>query len=233
MDLTLKDEVEKIVSDIFSRKKDSDKKDMLVKALKEAKIELEKAADELINKDSEIEDLNIKLEESVSSFDALNVTLKELEESVKIKEEELAKVSSELEEEKAKTKEHEEALEKKDVEISSIKDEFEKVSSELEEIKKNAVVEKRMSDLEAAGLLRSDDDGIVCQREKVSNFSDEEYETYKKELEEIKSSIIASLKKNEKGSNAGFGVNLEGDDEPTVKDIGEAIKKLFYEKKDE
>lgn len=234
IDLTVKSELEKLVSDILSKKEDSDKRELLVKTLKDAKAELDKACATLTEKDSEIEDLTSKLDESVTSFDNLTVSSKETEEILKNKEAELATVSEELEAEKAKVTEHEDKIEKKDIEISSVKEKFEEVSSELEKIKKSAVVEERMSDLEKAGLLRSDEEGVATQREKVANFSDEEYETYKKELEGIKASIVESLKGagSVSGSAGSPGINLEGDDEPTVKDIGEALRDLFYGEKD-
>lgn len=236
IDLTTKTELEKLVKDIFSKKEDSDKKEMLVEALEDAKSKLIETSNVIAERDSEIAEMVTKIEELSVSVDTLTASVTEKEETLKVKEEELTNVSGELETEKAKTAEHESAMEKKDVEITSMKEEFEKVSSELDTTKKDAVVEKRMSALEEAGLLRSDEEGVTAQREKVSAFSDEEYEAYKTELEEIKASIVASLKdKNidpkdkDKGNTT---LNLEGDNEPTIKDIGEALSDLFYGNKE-
>ncbi|MBE9593489.1 MAG: hypothetical protein IMF19_08405, partial [Proteobacteria bacterium] len=228
-----KTELEKLVKDIFSKKEDSDKKEMLVEALENAKSKLVEASNLIAEKDSEIAEMTTKIEELNVSVDTLTASATEKEETLKAKEEELTGVSKELETEKAKIAEHESAMEKKDVEVTSMKEEFDKVSSELDTIKTDAVVEKRMSALEEAGLLRSDEEGVTAQREKVSAFSDEEYETYKTELEEIKASIVASLKDKkidpkdkDKGNTT---LNLEGDDdEPTIKEIGEALSDLFY-----
>jgi len=83
-------------------------------------------------------------------------------------------------------------------------------------------------------LVRSDEEGIKTQEEKVSNFSDEEYASYKEELEAIKISIANALKEkaNTNGDNGNHLINLEGDNEVTVKDIGEALADLFNSKKE-
>jgi len=236
IDLTTKTELEKLVKNIFSKKEDSDKKEMLVEALENAKSKLVETSNLIAERDSEIAEMATKIEELDASVETLTASATETDETLKAKKEELTKVSEELETEKAKTAEHESAMEKKDVEVTSMKEEFKKVSSELDTIKKDAIVEKRMSALEEAGLLRSDEEGVTAQKEKVSAFSDEEYEIYKKELEEIKASIVASLKdktidpKNKDKGNTTL--NLEGDNEPTIKDIGEALGELFYGKKE-
>jgi len=237
IDLTTKTELEKLVKDIFSKKEDSDKKEMLVAALEDAKSKLIETSNAITERDSEIAEMATKIEELNASVDTLTASVTEKEETLKAKVEELTNVSEELETEKAKTAEHESAMEKKDVEVTSMKGEFDKLSSELDTIKKDAVVEKRMSALEEAGLLRSDEEGVVAQREKVSAFSDEEYDAYKVELEEIKASIVASLKdKSTDPKNKDKGnttLNLEGDDdEPTIKEIGEALSDLFYGEKE-
>ena len=233
IDLTTKTELEKLVKDIFSKKEDSDKKEMLVEALENAKSKLNEASSVIAERDSEVVELTLKVEELTSSVDTLTASATETEETLKGKEEELANISEELGTEKTKVAEHDSAMEKKDVEIASIKEEFEKISSELDTIKKDAVVEIRMSALEEAGLLRSDEEGIAAQKKKVAEFSDEEYKAYKKELEEIKASIVASLKVTAGNTNTTVAVNLEGDDEPTSKDVGEALSDLFYGKKKE
>ena len=237
IDLTLKNEIEKLVSDIFSKKEDSDKKDMLTDALNSAKAKLEEASAALTSKDAEVDDLTSKLEEAVSALE--NMTLKSEENTVAIekattdltsKEEELIKVVEDLETQKAKVVEYESAAEKRDVEFSSVKKEFEEVSAELAQIKKDAIVKERMSALEEAGLLRSDEAGVVTQKEKVADFSDEDYAAYKEELESVKDSITKSLKENANSNNGNANnqvINLEGDGDVTVKDIGEALKELF------
>jgi chromosome segregation ATPase len=235
IDLTLKNEIEKLVADIFSKKEDSDKKDMLTDALRSAKTKLEEASDAITSRDTEIEGLTSKLEESASTIDGMTLkaeeattVMEEVNTTLVSKEEELVKANEDLETEKAKVVEHASEVEKKDVELSTVKKEFETVSAELEQIKKDAIVKERMSALEEAGLLRSDDEGVATQKEKVAEFSDEEYAAYKEELESVKASITKALKEN---ANTGDGtnlINLEGDGETTVKDIGEALTDLFY-----
>ena len=238
IDLTLKNEIEKLVNDIFSKKEDSDKKDMLTEALRSAKTKLEDASTAIADKDIEIEGFTSKLEEGASTIEDMTLkaeeataAMEEVTTTLVGKEEELVQANEALEAEKAKVVEYESEAEEKDVELSAVKEEFETASAELEQIKKDAVVKERMSALEEAGLLRLDEAGIATQKEKVAGFSDEEYVAYKEELEAVKASITKALKENANNNTGGPNqqvINLEGDGEVTVKDIGEALKDLFY-----
>ena len=245
MDLTLKNEIEKLVSDVFSKKADADKKKTLVTALEDAKAKLEEAASSISDKDLEIEDLiskleeaNRVLEEATEKAQTEEASMGDMKALMESKDEELASVTEELETEKAKVVEKETALETSDVELSAVKEELVTVSAELAQIKLDAVVAERMASLEEAGLARSDEDGIAAQKEKVASLSDEEYTSYKAELEAIKVSIIASLKdeKNDEPTgttkSAAQIINLEGDGDVSIKDIGEALKDLFYGNKE-
>lgn len=238
IDLTLKNEIENLVNDIFSKKADSDKKDILVSALNDAKAKLEEAASAISSKDSEIEDLVAKLEEAEHSLEettekvqANESTIEEMKTSLTSKDEELAKLNKDIEASKAEVVEQKAAAEKAGVELSTVKAEFEKVSTELASIKLEAIVAKRMESLEKAGLVRSDENGVAAQREKVAGFSDEEYNNYKTELEAVKASIVTSLKNGDAKTKAHI-INLEGDGEVSVKELGEALKDLFYGEED-
>lgn len=258
MDITLKNELEELVNSIFSKKEDADKKEMLVEALNDAKAKLVEASAALTDKDAEIEELISKIEaaektmeDMTSECDSLKASEEEFIAVIKNKDEELAAKTEELEAVNATIvagesleylpantlAENEASAEKKDLEFLAIKEELEKVSAELEQIKKDAIVAERMSELEKAGLARSDEKGIAAQEAKVCDFSDEDYATYKEELEAIKESIVASFKtsaaKKEDVSADIEVINLEGDGEVTVKDIGEALSDLFYGKKEE
>jgi chromosome segregation ATPase len=246
IDLTLKNEIEKLVSDIFSKKEDTDKKEMFVAALEDAKTKLVEASASISDKDSEIEDLTSKLEEATAALEEAaekaqteEVSMDDMTALMVSKDEELATVKEELEAEKAKVAEQETAAEEADITLTTVKEEFETTSAELAQIKKDALVAERMASLEEAGLTRSDEAGVEAQREKVANLSDEDYASYKAELEAIKTSIIASLKdegntappNTPDTSNAQI-INLEGDGEVSIKDIGDALKDLFYGNKE-
>lgn len=238
IDLTLKNEIEKLVSDIFSKKEDTDKKEMLVSALEDAKTKLVEASASISDRDLEIEDLTTKLEEATTALEEAGEKVQTEEASIEdikalmvSKDEELASVTEELEAEKTKVAEKETALETSDIEFSAVKEELVTVSAELAQIRKDAIVAERMISLEEAGLARSDEAGIKAQKEKVADLSDEDYASYKEELESIKASIIESLKGDAtldpNSVNASI-INLEGDGEVSIKDVGEALRDLFY-----
>lgn len=246
IDLTLKNEIEKLVSDIFSKKEDTDKKELLVAALEDAKTKLIEASASISDKDSEIEDLTSKLEEATVALEEAvekaqteEASIEDMKALMVSKDEELATIKEELEAEKAKIVGQETAAEEADIALAAVKEEFETKSAELAQIKKDALVAERMASLEEAGLTRSDEAGVEAQREKVANLSDEDYASYKAELEAIKTSIIASLKDESNTappntpntSNAQI-INLEGDGEVSINDIGEALNELFYGKKE-
>jgi chromosome segregation ATPase len=246
IDLTLKNEIEKLVSDIFSKKEDTDKKELLVAALEDAKTKLVEASASISDKDSEIEDLTSKLEEATATLEEVaekaqteEASMEDMKALMVGKDEELVSATEELKAEKAKVVEKETALETSDIELSAVKEELVTVSAELAQIKKDALVAERMASLEEAGLTRSDEAGIEAQKEKIANLSDEDYASYKAELEAIKTSIIASLKDDgntappntTNTSNAQI-INLEGDGEVSIKDIGEALNELFYGNKE-
>ncbi|MEA3340231.1 MAG: hypothetical protein U9R15_09720 [Chloroflexota bacterium] len=242
IDLTLKNEIEKLVSDIFSKKEDTDKKEMLVAALEDAKTKLVEASASISDKNSEIEDLTSKLEEATAALEEAaekaqteEASVEDMKALIASKDEELTTVKEELEAEKAKVATQETAAEETDITLAAVKEEFETVSAELAQIKKDALVAERMVSLEEAGLTRSDEAGIKTQKEKVADLSDEDYASYKAELEAIKASIVSSLKdeNNANSTNASNAqiINLEGDGEVSIKDIGEALKDLFYGEK--
>ena len=241
IDLTLKNEIENLVNDIFSKKADSDKKEVLMSALNDAKTKLEQAAAAVSNKDSEIEDLVSKLEEAECSLEeatnkiqANESAIEKLKADLASKDEEIAKLNKNIEASKAEVDEQKKAAEKANLELSTVKSEFEKVSTELANIKLEALVAKRMESLEKAGLARSDKEGIAVQKKKIASFSDEEFNNYKAELEAVKASIIASLNKNgDAGKAKASIINLEDDDDKvSIKEIGEALSDLFYGKED-
>ena len=245
IDLTLKNEIEKLVSDIFSKKEDADKREMFVAALEDAKAKLVEASVSISDKDSEIEDLTSKLEEATAKLEEAaektqteEASMDDMKALMVSKDEELATITEELEAEKTKVVEKDTAAEEADIALVAIKEKLETTSAELVQIKKDALVAERMASLEEAGLTRSDEAGVEAQKEKVANLSDEDYASYKADLEAIKASIISSLKDegnttppNTPNSSNAQIINLEGDGEVSIKDIGEALNELFYGKK--
>ncbi len=75
-----------------------------------------------------------------------------------------------------------------------LEEELEKVSLELSTMKQEITADKRMSELESAGVVREESD---VQKTKIMDMSDEDFISYKEELVAIKAKVIASLKVKE------------------------------------
>jgi chromosome segregation ATPase len=168
MDDKLKKEILAEVDKIFAGKKEDEQRKRTEVALEESASAIEALASDLESEKVQVNDLKDKLVAS--------------EEVVKTLEEEKEVASVKLEK----------ATEEKVAEIESVTKELKEKSEELDTIKKDAVAATRMEELTSGGVVRSDK---AEQMAKVREMSDETFASYKEELVEVRSSILAELKK--------------------------------------
>lgn len=77
-------------------------------------------------------------------------------------------------------------------ELETANSNLKEVSSTLEDMKKDIATEQRMTELETAGVLRSDKE---AQKLKVRDMSNEDFASYKEELVSIRQAVIDELEK--------------------------------------
>lgn len=130
----------------------------------QTQIELEKSATTISELTSALEKKNTEYSNIEEQFIASEDRIKELETKLEAAKKELETASKELVETK----------------------------KALEDINKDRAAEKRMLELEDAGVARSDKED---QMTKVREMSDEEFASYKGELVSIREAVVAELKK--------------------------------------
>lgn len=86
----------------------------------------------------------------------------------------------------------EQKLEAAGEEKASVETKLEEATQELEAIAKESTTKARMTELESAGVVRKDSE---AQAAKVGDMSDEDFTSYKEELEAVKASIVESMEK--------------------------------------
>lgn len=173
MDEKLKKEIEHIVSSIFANKTEEKKRQKTEDALKLSAEKVENLTKENSELSKSIEDYKTTIDELESKLEAL-----EVEKSTIIE---------------AKDKEISELTEAKE----ALTSEMEEVSKELSSIRKELAADKRMCELDEAGVAREDKES---QRAKVSEMSDEEFASYKEELVAVREYVIATLESSTKDS---------------------------------
>jgi chromosome segregation ATPase len=112
-----------------------------------------------------------------------------MEEKVSAYEEQVETLKSELEAARTELETANKSLSEKELELSNIM--------------KDRAAEKRMVELEDAGVIRSDRDS---QMKKVREMSDEDFASYKEELVSIRESVLKEL---EKANETGEGTQVE------------------------
>ena len=175
MEDKLKKQVEDAVNAIFaSKEEDTNRK---------------KAEDALQASADTIQDLTSQVEVATEAATATETKIVELE----------AQVETATAEKAEMVEQHEVAL-KTGVEAKEAVDaELEKVTLELSTMKKEITADKRMVELETAGVVREASD---VQRAKVMDMTDEEFAAYSEELVSIKTQVIESLKVKEEAAAA-------------------------------
>lgn len=125
----------------------------------------------------------------------------------------ISELTTALEEKNAEVSEFEEKASESETKIQELTSELEAAKKELEtaneklgeseqaleDMKKDRAAETRMSELEDAGVARSDKDS---QMAKVREMTDEDFASYKDELVSIREAVVAELKKDREKAEA-------------------------------
>ena len=148
--------------------------------------------------------------------DALNTsaeTIEELTNTLEAKNVEFDELQSKLTESEEKAENLQTELEAAKEELEGTKTKLSESEATLEEMKKDKATELRMSELEKAGVVSDKE----AQANKVREMSDEDFESYKSELESLRAAILAAFEKSE-GSEEE---EAAGTEEPESKEAGE------------
>lgn len=155
MNKKIVEEIKKTITKELAASKDSEE---VVGKVKKQIDELSGALDKLTEK---VETLSGEKEQ-------LSATISELEELKETQETDIKDLKGKLEESTKK--------------VDKISTEKASISEELAAIKAEVTKKDRIADLEEGGLLFSDEDLLKVQEEKATSLSDEDFESYKKEL---------------------------------------------------
>lgn len=164
-------EIEQEVEKIFAGKKEEDMRKRTEKALGDSA--------------STIENLSTELESEKEKSAELATNLTTAEEALKTSETEKVEMEATAEN----------TNKTQDKEVEELKNELAEKVAELDSIKKDALAATRMEELSSAGVARSDKDEQIA---KIKEMSDEEFVSYKSELEAVRANILEELKDNKK-----------------------------------
>jgi len=117
------------------------------------------------------------IEELTNTLESKNAEVSDLETKVSESEEKISDLESQLEAAKTET--------------ASATEQLTEATQKIEDMAKDKAADDRMKTLEEAGVARKDRDG---QRTKVREMSEEDFVSYKDELESIREAVIAELK---------------------------------------
>jgi len=127
--------------------------------------------------------------------EALNTsaeTIEELTDTLEAKNVEFEEIQSKLTEAEEKAKNLQTELEATKEELEGAKNKLSESEATLEEMKKDKATELRMSELEKAGVVSDKE----AQAVKVRDMSDEDFASYKSELESLRAAILAAFEKS-------------------------------------
>ena len=145
----------------------------------------------------------------------------------------ISELTTALEEKNAEVSEFEEKASESEAKIQELTSELEAAKKELEtaneklgqsekaleDMKKDRAAETRMSELEDAGVARSDKDS---QMAKVREMTDEDFASYKDELVSIREAVVAELQKDREKAEA----DAKAEEEAAKQAAEEEAKKM-------
>ena len=145
----------------------------------------------------------------------------------------ISELTTALEEKNAEVSEFEEKASESEAKIQELTSELEAAKKELEtaneklgqsekaleDMKKDRAAETRMSELEDAGVARSDKDS---QMAKVREMTDEDFASYKDELVSIREAVVAELEKDRAKAEA----DAKAEEEAAKQAAEEEAKKM-------
>lgn len=168
MEDKLTQEVAQIIERILAGKDAEEQRARTEEALRDSASTIESLTSELKAATEQNEDLTAKLDELEAAKEEFEKAKAEETDAAKAAEEETAKKIEDLETQLAEKTE------------------------ELDGIQKDAVAASRMAELESAGVVREDKE---AQSAKVREMNDEEFASYKEELESVRATVVAQLEK--------------------------------------
>lgn len=142
------------------------------------------------------------LQSSASTIDELTTTL----EAKNTELEELSTKVSSLDEAQADLNQKLEAAGEEKAEVET---KLEEATKALEAIAKESATKARMTELESAGVVRKDSE---AQAAKVGEMSDEDFTSYKEELEAVKASIVETMEKAAEEAKKTTEASTEGEE---------------------
>ena len=140
--------------------------------------------------EKEEENARQRTEDALSTSAA---TIEELTTALESKNAEVSEFETKVSESDEKVSDLESKLEAAKTETASVTEQLSESNQKMEDMLKDKAAEDRMTELEASGVARADKDS---QRTKVREMSDEDFASYKEELESIREAVIAELKVN-------------------------------------
>jgi colicin import membrane protein len=144
-------------------------------------------------------------------------TISELASSLEEKNAEVAEFEEKISEAEAKVQGLTSELEAAKKELETANEKLGQTEKALEDMKKDRAAEVRMTELEDAGVTRSDRES---QMEKVREMSDEDFASYKEELVSIREAVVAELEK----ARATADADAKAEEEAAAKAAEEAAK---------
>ena len=130
------------------------------------------------NVEAELNKSTQTISDLTSALEAKNTEVSELEAQASEKDEKVTQLEAELEAAKQ--------------ELETTKAKLTDTEKDFEELKKDRLMEQRAAELESAGVVSSDKE---AQLAKVRDMSDEDFASYKSELESIRASVMEEIER--------------------------------------
>lgn len=157
-------------------------------------------------------------------------TISELASSLEEKNTEVAEFEDKISETEAKVQELTSELEAAKAELETANEKLGQTEKALEDMKKDRAAEVRMTELEDAGVTRSDRES---QMEKVREMSDEDFASYKDELVSIREAVVAELKKDREKADADAKAEEEAAKQAAAEEAAKNGKKPPMDEEEE
>lgn len=178
---------------------------------KEIEVQVATVVETLFNEKEEAEIR--KRTESELQKAASSIT--ELTNALETKNSEVAEYETKLSETESRITELSSELEAAKKELETANTKLAETIATLENINKDRIAEQRMSELESAGVIRSDRES---QTSKVREMTEEDFASYKDELVSIRQAVVAELEKAREKAEA----DAKAEEEATKKVADEA-----------
>lgn len=193
---------------------------------KELKKQVADVVEGLFNKKEEAEtrkEVEAELQRSAESISELTTALEG-------KNAEVAAFEEVISENKTRVEELESKLEAAETELETANTKLGEAEQALEDMKKDRAAEERMTDLEDAGVARSDRDS---QMSKVREMTEEEFASYKDELVSIREAVVNELEEARKQAEADAKAEVEAAKQAAAKEATKTDESASEEESEE